>query len=56
MKLAKAYLCVQCQEIFDQPHGICPACTSSNMLFLDSILHALIDYKKLTDKQGRKNV
>lgn len=39
MKLSNAYLCVQCEEIFDDPQqDACPACTNTGIFLLKKVI------------------
>ena len=39
MKLSKAHLCGQCEEIFDNPQqGACPACTNTGIFQLKKVI------------------
>lgn len=42
MKLGRAYICVQCDEIFEKPlQECCPSCTNRGIMSLAKILPAM---------------
>ncbi len=53
MKVARALLCLDCDEIMDSPTLQCPSCTNSHLILLSSLvepLHAeLAQMRELTN-------